>query len=289
MSLFGRGASFLRMVRFRHTVFALPFALMGALLAADGLPAWRTLALVVVAMAGARSAAMAMNRLADHAIDAENPRTRSRELPRGVLSRKEVWTFLVASAGVFVAACGLLNLLALCLSPVALAVLLSYPYAKRFTSLCHLWLGVALGLSPVGAWVAVKGEFGPGALSAVLLGVAVVLWTAGFDIIYALLDVEFDRRRGLFSLPARLGPRGALVISAALHAGAVAGLALAALPAHLGAIWLGGVAAAAALLVYEHAIVRPGDLSRVNTASFTLNGVMSVLLLAALLGDVVVN
>ena len=286
MSLRARIADYGRLVRFSHTVFALPFALMGAVLAAGGVPGARALGLILLAMVSARSAAMAMNRLADHAIDARNPRTSRRELPAGILSRAQVTAFLVSTAGAFVLVCALLNRLTLLLSPVALAVLLSYPYAKRFTSLCHLWLGAALGLSPVGAWIAVRGEFGAGSVSVALLGGAVLLWTAGFDVIYALLDVEFDRKERLFSLPARFGAGPALFLSAAFHAGSVACLALSAGPAGLGAIWLAGVGAAALLLVYEHAIVKPGNLARVNTAFFTVNGIVSVLLFGCLLADV---
>jgi 4-hydroxybenzoate polyprenyltransferase len=286
MSLLSRVAVYGRFVRFSHTVFALPFALMGAVLAAGGIPPVRALLLVLLAMVGARSAAMAMNRLADEGIDAANPRTRGRELPSGAISRAGAIAFLVASIGAFLLACGLLNRLTLMLSPVALLVLLSYPYAKRFTSLCHLWLGVALGLAPAGAWVAVRGEFGEGALAPVLLGAAVALWTAGFDVIYALLDIDFDRERGLFSLPARLGAGPALALSSLFHALSVACLVLAAFPGGLGPIWFPGVGAAGVLLVFEHRIVKPGDLSRVNTAFFTLNGIVSVLLFGVLLVDV---
>ncbi|MCU0724548.1 MAG: putative 4-hydroxybenzoate polyprenyltransferase [Planctomycetes bacterium] len=286
MSLLARAVTYGRFVRFSHTVFALPFALMGAVLAAGGIPDLRTLLLLLLAMVGARSAAMAMNRLADAAIDAANPRTKGRELPSGAMSRAEAIVFLAVAAGLFLLACGLLSRLALLLAPAVLLVLLSYPFAKRFTSLCHLWLGAALGLAPVGAWVAVRGEFGEGVLAPVLLGAAVTLWTAGFDVIYALLDVDFDRKKGLFSLPSRLGPGPALALSGLFHAFSVVCLALAALPGGLGAIWFCGVGAAAVLLLVEHRIVRPGDLSRVNTAFFTLNGIVSALLFGVLLLDV---
>lgn len=286
MGTFGKLADFGRLVRFSHTVFALPFALMGAVLAAGGVPAWRVAGLILAAMVGARSAAMAMNRLADHRIDADNPRTAGRELPAGKMRRGEVWAFLLGSAAVFVAACALLNRLTLLLSPIVLVVLLTYPYAKRFTSLCHLWLGAALGLSPVGAWVAVRGEFGEGFGAALALGVGVVLWTAGFDVIYALLDVEFDRRRRLFSLPARIGSGPALAVSAAFHAGTLACLVAVGRLAELGGLWWAGVGLVAGLLFVEHALVRPSDVSRVNTAFFTVNGMISILLFMALAGDV---
>jgi len=286
MRALGKVADFGRLVRFSHTVFALPFAVMGAVLAARGIPALTTCALILVAMVAARSAAMAMNRLADHRIDAENPRTAGRELPRGVLKRGEVWTFLLLSCAVFVAASALLNPLARNLSPVALATLLGYPFAKRFTSLCHVWLGAALGLSPVGAWVAVRGAFDEGFLAAFLLGLAVVLWTAGFDIVYALLDVDFDRRRGLLSAPARLGAKGALIVSALFHVVTVGLLVGVGAVAGLSFFYGIGVAVTLLILVYEHWIVRPSDLSRVGIAFFTLNGVVSLLLMVALTLDV---
>lgn len=275
-----------RLVRFSHTVFALPFAVMGALLAARGLPDLRTCLLILLAMVGARSAAMAMNRLADHRLDARNPRTSGRELPSGVLRRREVWLFLLASVAAFEVACWLLNPLTLYLSPIVVVVLLGYPYAKRFTSLCHLWLGAALGLSPVGAWVAVKGGFGPGFPAAVCLGAAVLLWTAGFDVIYALLDLDHDRATGIFSLPARFGAGPALWLSAIFHVGTVALLVAAGIIAGLSFVWFAGVGLTVALLVYEHSIVRPSDLSRLNTAFFTLNGVVSLGLMCFLAADV---
>lgn len=285
MNVVERVATYGRLVRFSHTVFALPFAVMGALVAAGGLPAPRTLLLILLAMVGARSAAMAMNRLADHSIDAANPRTAGRELPSGRLERAEVWAFLALSAGLFVLAAGLLNRLALLLSPVVLAVLLSYPFAKRFTALCHLWLGTALGLSPVGAFVAVRGDFGEGFPAVVALGSAVVFWTAGFDVIYALLDLDHDRKSGIFSLPAKFGARRALALSAAFHVAATGLLAAAGVLGGLGAAWYAGVAAAAVLLAFEHFLVRPSDLSRLSTAFFTVNAVLSIALLGFLVVD----
>jgi 4-hydroxybenzoate polyprenyltransferase len=282
-----------RLVRFTHTIFALPFAVMGAVLASRevhgrALPPLSTCLWILAAMVGARSAAMAMNRLADAGIDAENPRTKDRELPAGKVSRREVGLFLVGALALFVFACAMLNRLALFLSPIVIFVVLAYPYTKRFTSLCHVWLGIALGLSPVGAWVAVAGRFGEGFLAAFWLGAGVVLWTAGFDVIYALLDVEFDRKSGIYSLPAKLGAAPALAISIAFHVGTVALFVLAGLDARLGAFYYAGVGAVTALLVYEHSIVRPSDLSRVNLAFFTLNGSVSLVLMAALAADVLV-
>ncbi len=285
MGVLSRVATYGRLVRFSHTIFALPFAVMGAVLGAEGVPTLKTGLFILMAMVGARSMAMAMNRLADQAIDADNPRTRGRELPAGVVARGEVWGLLLVSLAVFVAACRLLNPLTLVLSPIVIVVLLSYPFAKRFTSLCHLWLGAALGLSPIGAYVAVRGEFGSDALAPWLLGGAVVLWTAGFDVIYALLDVEFDRQRKLFSVPARLGATGALVVSALFHIITVGLLVAVGLVASLGMAWYVGVVLVAGIIFYEHWIVRPSDLSRVNMAFFTLNGFVSVLLMAAMLVD----
>jgi 4-hydroxybenzoate polyprenyltransferase len=272
-TLLGRIGLYGRMIKFSHSVFALPFAFASAVLAAgDGL-SWRQLAWIVVAMVGARSAAMGFNRLADQALDARNPRTAGRELPRGALSRAEVWVFVVASALTLVVAAAMLNPLCLMLSPVALAVIFGYSYTKRFTALSHIFLGLALSLAPLGAWLAIRGRL---EAPPVVLGLAVLLWVAGFDTIYACQDEAFDRAEGLYSLPARLGARRALVLARLAHAGAV--LALAGLyvlvPLHPG--YLVGVAAIAGLLVYEHSLVRADDLSRIDAAFFTVNGWISV-------------
>jgi 4-hydroxybenzoate polyprenyltransferase len=263
------------MIKFSHTLFALPFALYSAFLASGGWPAPATLGKILLAMAGARSAAMAHNRLADRRIDAANPRTASRALPTGALSVRFARVFLVASIVLFVAAAASLNRLAFLLSPVALALLLLYSYTKRFTALSHLVLGLCLALAPVGAWIAVRGSV---ELLPILLGFAVLFWTAGFDVIYSLQDEEFDRRAGLRSIPARLGAARALVISALLHVAMVVLLAAVWRLSGGGAIFLSGIAATLAALVYQHTIVRPGDLSRVNAAFFTANGFVSVTL-----------
>ena len=285
MGLLSRVATYGRLVRFSHTIFALPFAVMGAVLGARGIPDLRTCLFILMAMVGARSMAMAMNRLADQKIDSENPRTASRELPSGQVSRGEVWVFLGGSLVLFVGACWLLNPLVLKLSPIVIVVLLAYPYTKRFTSFCHVWLGAALGLSPIGAFVAVRGEFGPDALAPWLLGGAVVLWTAGFDVIYALLDVDFDRKKKLFSIPSRFGPRAALAIAALMHVATLGLLVAVGFTAGLGVAWWVGVAIVAAILFYEHWIVRPSDLSRV-TVAFNLNAAVSVVLMLVLVTDV---
>ncbi len=273
----------LEMIKFSHTLFALPFALYAAVLAADGWPKPATLGKILLAMVGARSAAMAHNRLADRRIDAANPRTASRALPSGALSVKFVRSFLAASALVFLAASASLNRLTLLLSPVALALLLLYAYTKRFTALSHLVLGLCLALAPIGAWIAVRGSL---ALLPIVLGLAVLFWTAGFDVIYSLQDEEFDRREGLASIPARLGARRSLVVSALFHVTMALLLLLVWRLAGGGTILLLGLAATVAALVYQHAIVRPGDLSRVNAAFFTANGFVSVTLAACGIADV---
>lgn len=268
-----RAVVFGRMIKFSHSVFALPFALASATLATGGAVPWRELPWIVLAMVGARSAAMGFNRLADQAIDARNPRTARRELPQGLLSRREVWLFVALAAGALVAAAAMLNPLCLLLSPVALAVVFGYSYTKRFTSLSHLVLGLGLAIAPVGAWLAIRGRF---EWPPIVLASAVLFWVAGFDTIYACQDVEFDRREGLRSLPARLGTRRALQLARALHLAAVALLTslYALVPLH--PLYLIGVAAVAALLVYEHSLVSADDLSRVDAAFFTINGWISV-------------
>jgi 4-hydroxybenzoate polyprenyltransferase len=273
----------LEMIKFSHTIFALPFAVLSAVLAAGGWPAWPTLAKILVAMIGARSAAMAHNRLADREIDAANPRTASRALPSGALSVAYARVFLVASVAVFLAAAASLNRLTLLLAPVALALLFLYAYAKRFTSLSHLLLGLCLAMAPVGAWVAVRGDL---KILPLLLGLAVLFWTAGFDIIYALQDEEHDRRTGLRSIPARIGSGGALVVSALLHAVMVLLLIAVWRVSGGGRFFALGIAATAAALVYQHAIVRPRDLSRVNAAFFTANGFVSIALAVCGIADV---
>jgi len=277
----GRVRIFLEMIKFEHTIFALPFAVLGGLLAcrAPGphapSTAWLWMLLCVVA---ARTAAMAFNRIADAHFDARNPRTRGRALPKGLLTRRTAWAAVLAASAVFVASAGMLNRACLYLSPAVLGVLLGYSYAKRFTVLCHVWLGICLALAPVGAWLAMLGRL---ELPPVMLGAAVMLCRAGFDIIYACQDTAFDRRAGVHSLPAALGVAAALRISAAMHAGAVLLLAFLPACAPLGAVYAAGLALAAAAIVYQHAIVRPSDLSRVNAAFFTANGVVSIGLLTA--------
>ena len=275
----------LEMIKFEHTLFALPFAFLGALLAAEGWPTWSQVLWIVVAMVGARSAAMGFNRLVDRGIDAKNPRTATRALPAGAVSPRFVALFVAVSSGLLVLAAWRLNPLALKLSPVALGILFLYSYTKRFTWVCHLVLGLSLAGAPLGAWIAIRGDFQPTPL---VLGAAVLLWVAGFDILYALQDVEFDRGAGLYSIPAKFGVVNSLWISGALHA-AVLGL-LAALPriypAGLGAWYWVGWVGCALLLAYQHWVVRPRDLSRLNAAFFTANGMLSVWLFAMTAVDV---
>ncbi len=274
----------LEMIKFEHTLFALPFALTGMILAAHGLPGWRVLGWILVAMVGARSAAMGFNRLVDREIDAANPRTATRALPAGLVTPGFVAAFVAASLALLVLAAWQLNPLCVKLVAVAIPVLLGYSYTKRFTWLAHATLGLALAGAPLGAWIAVTGAFAP---TPFVLAAAVLAWVAGFDVLYALQDEAFDRARGLFSVPARFGARSALWISAALHVVALG--CLAALPwvypPGLGAAYGAGVAGCAALLGWQHAIVRPGDLSRLNAAFFTANGVLALWLFAATAAD----
>jgi 4-hydroxybenzoate polyprenyltransferase len=261
------------MIKFSHSIFALPFALVSVVLAAGNDLRWTQILWILVAMVGARSAAMGFNRLADQAIDARNPRTAARELPRGVVSRVEVWAFVVTSATALVFASAMLNPLCLALSPVALLIVFGYSYTKRFTSLSHLALGLALAVAPVGAWIAIRGSLDA---APVILGFAVLTWVAGFDIIYACQDMDFDRREGLHSIPARVGIRKALIVSRLLHAVAVMLLLALYAIASLHPVYLAGVAGVASLLAYEHSLVRHDDLSRVDAAFFTVNGWISV-------------
>jgi len=276
----------LEMIKWEHSIFALPFALCGAMLAAGGLPTAHQLAWIIVAMVAARSAAMAFNRLADAAIDAANPRTRTRALPAGQLTPAFVATFVVFSSAIFVLAASQLNRLALWLSPVALAVLLLYSYTKRFTRWSHLMLGFALGIAPAAAWIAVRGSLDGRIL---LLTAAVTFWVAGFDVLYACQDFDFDRKTGLHSIPRHLGIVRALWVARSFHV-LMLGLLVALLWSFgLGKVAIAGVVVVAALLAYEHSLVSPDDLSKLNAAFFTMNGVISVLFLAFVAGDLLLR
>lgn len=274
----------LRLVRFAHTVFALPFALAGAVLAERSLPGFMVVVWIVVAMAGARSLAMALNRLIDAEIDARNPRTADRELPAGRLTRAQVWGFSVVSLAVLLLAVSQLPPLVWVLWPVPVALFVLYPYAKRFTRWCHLVLGVTIGLAPVGGWIAVTGEFAPGAI---LFGCAVAAWIAGFDIVYALLDLDFDRSAGVHSLPAAIGAGPALVFSRVLHAAAVVFLAATGAAAGAGPAFFAGVVIVALLLIAEHRTARSLEPAAINRAFGPANAAIAVIVLVAVLADLV--
>jgi 4-hydroxybenzoate polyprenyltransferase len=272
-----------RLVKIEHTIFALPFAYVGAMLAVGRVPSAHNLLWVTIAMVGARSLAMALNRLIDAEIDAANPRTALREIPSGVLGTGAVVAFCVGSLLVFLVAVWQLDPLVRWLWPIPLAGFVVYPYLKRVTWLCHVWLGAVDGLAPVGAWAAVKGSL---PWQAWLLGGAVAAWVAGFDLFYALFDVDVDRREGLHSVPVRFGERGAFLGARVLHALTLALLAAAGLGLHVGwGYWL-GLATVALLLSYEHLLVHPGDLRRLNAAFFTMNGIIAVVFAAFVLADV---
>ena len=275
---------FARLVKIEHTVFALPFAYVGAFLAVGGTPTAHDLLWITVAMVGARSLAMALNRLIDAGIDARNPRTAGRELPSGQLSVLQVGFFCAASLALFLVAVWQLAPKTHWLWPIPVAGFVVYPYLKRFTWLCHLWLGAVDGLAPVGAWVAITNHL---PWQAWLLGLAVALWVAGFDFFYALFDVEVDRREGLHSVATRFGTRGSFAAARLAHAATVVCLIFVGLGLSVGALYWVGVAGVAALLMYEHSLVRPGDLRRLDAAFFTMNGVISVAFAVFVIADAV--
>ena len=283
MTLVSRISVFLEMIKFSHTIFALPFALTGALLAAQGLPSWQQIFWIVMAMVGARTAAMGLNRVIDAEIDAENPRTKGRAIPTGLIGKGTAVLFIVFAILLMLYAASRLNPLCLKLAPVALFFLVLYSYCKRFTALAHVVLGLCLGAAPVGAWIAIRGTVD---LPAVLLGLAVLFWVAGFDILYALQDLEFDRERGLHSIPVRLGVNGSLWTARLFSLVMVALLTALYTLLPVGGIFLAGIAATTLLLCYEHWLLRHGDLSRLDMAFFTMNGYISIIIFAATLVDV---
>lgn len=272
------------MIKFEHTLFALPFAFLGAILAANGLPTWRQMLWITVAMVGARSAAMTFNRIVDRDIDAANPRTANRELPSGKLSVGFAWVFLYVAIGVFLLASYSLNWLTFALSPVALVCVLGYSYAKRFTSFAHFLLGLALAISPSAAWIAVRGNLMDEV--PILMSLFVLIWTAGFDVLYACQDFEYDRKAGLRSIPARFGIKNALWIARLFHFQAF--IVLLILWFATGMAWLAltGVVLIGALFFYQHTLVRANDLSRMNAAFFTTNAFVSIILLLTFGGAV---
>jgi 4-hydroxybenzoate polyprenyltransferase len=272
-----------RLVKFEHTIFALPFAYVGAFLAVRGVPSAHDLLWITLAMVGARSLAMALNRLIDARIDAANPRTATREIPSGALTKAAVVAFCLVSLAVYAVAVWQLDPLVRWLSPVPVVAFVVYPYLKRYTWLCHLWLGAVDGLAPVGAWAAIKGEL---PWQAWALGAAVAAWVSGFDLFYALFDVDIDREQGLHSWATRFGERGAFTGARVLHLATIGLLAAAGIGLDVGLLYWLGVAIVASLLLYEHTLVRPGDLRRLDAAFFTMNGVISVAFFAFVLADV---
>jgi 4-hydroxybenzoate polyprenyltransferase len=276
----------LEMIKWEHSIFALPFALCGAMLAANGWPSGRRLLWIIVCMVSARSAAMAFNRLVDQEIDAKNPRTAMRALPAGHLSREFVIGFVVFFCAVFVFAASQLNRLTLLLSPVALAIVLLYSYAKRFTSFSHLVLGLALGVAPSAAWIAVRGSLDP---RMIILTIAVMLWVGGFDILYSCQDYDYDRAHGLYSIPRSVGINKALLMARLLHFQVIILLSALIVVFQLGAWAIAGLCIVAILLAYEHTLVRAHDLSRMNAAFFTMNGVIAVVFFLGIATDLLLR
>lgn len=271
-------------IKIQHTVFALPFAIMSAFLAAEGFPTWHQLLWILVCMVGARSAAMAFNRIADARYDALNPRTQSRALPAGKVGSLGYWVFLLVSSAIFIFAAGQLNSLALMLSPLALIIVFFYSLTKRFTWASHLFLGLALSIAPVGAWVAIREEI---SLLSLVLGAAVIFWLAGFDILYSCMDVENDRKYDLYSVPKRFGVENALKLASGSHLIMVIFLLGLVSSPLLSWVYLVGVAAVAGLLWFEHSLVKKDDLSKVNVAFFNVNGLISIVLMVIVIADCV--
>ena len=272
-------------IKIQHTVFALPFAVMSAFIAAGGLPETEKLGWIVMCMVGARSAAMAFNRIIDARFDAKNPRTQGRAIPSGQVDESSYWLFLIAFSLVFIFSAGMLNQLALYLSPLALIIIFFYSLTKRFTVYSHFWLGLAISIAPVGAWVAIREEI---SFVSLLLGTAVVFWLVGFDILYSCMDVEFDRENNLKSIPQRFGGENALRIAFVSHGLMILFLAvLLKFVDELGILYSAGVIIVAGLLIYEHSLVRPDDLSKINIAFFNMNGVISIGLMFFVIADYV--
>ncbi|MEX2416201.1 MAG: UbiA-like polyprenyltransferase [Paenibacillaceae bacterium] len=281
---------FLEMIKFEHTLFALPFAYMGAILSSvyvfDRLPAWSEIGWITLAMIGARTAAMGLNRVIDRTIDAKNPRTANRAIPAGLISSIEVWLFIVISFVLLFVATSNLDPLSMKLLPIAVIFLVGYSYTKRFTWACHIILGLTIGLAPLGAWAAVTGEIN---MTAMIFYLAVALWTAGFDVLYACQDIDFDRKEGLHSIPSRFGITRALWIARGFHLLTAAGLFSLIWLADLSEFYIVGMIIAYIILVYEHRLVTPNDLTRLNTAFFTMNGVLSIVLFIFTVIDLVVR
>jgi 4-hydroxybenzoate polyprenyltransferase len=283
---FRRLATFLEMIKFSHTVFALPFALTGALLAAGGVPSARSLFWIVIAMVGARTAAMGLNRLIDAEIDAKNPRTAGRAIPAGLLSKGFTSGSIIVSLALLLIAAGQLNRLCLILSPLAVSFLVLYSYCKRFTALAHVVLGVCLAAAPIGAWIAIRGTVD---IAPILLGSLVLFWVAGFDILYALQDMEFDRMVGLHSIPVRFGVNGSLWIARLFHLIMLVLLVLLWQLMALGAFFAVGIVITAAMLLYEHWLLRDGDLTKLDAAFFTMNGYISIVIFLSTVFDLLIR
>jgi len=284
--IFSRLTVFLEMIKFSHTLFALPFAFTGALLAARGLPTPGQIFWILLAMVGARTAAMGLNRLIDADIDAKNPRTATRAIPAGLLSKGSVALFIFSSLLLLLYAAYRLNPLCLKLSPVAIFFLLLYSYCKRFTALAHLVLGLCLAAAPIGAWLAIRGEV---SLAPLLLGAAVLFWVAGFDVLYALQDLEFDRQAGLHSIPVRLGIRGSLWLARLFSLLMILLLIWLCVVMHLEIAFISGIAAVSLLLFYEHWLLRKGDLAKLDLAFFTMNGYVSIIIFLATLAEIFIS
>jgi len=282
-SILKKTSVLLEMIKFEHTIFALPFALASAVVAVRGIPALDKLIWIVLCMVGARSAAMGFNRIADRKIDAKNPRTKDRAIPAHLVSLGEAWTLVILSSLLFVVAAAMANLLVLVLAPLALVLILGYSYSKRFTAASHFILGACLALAPIGAWVALRGNI---ALAPVILGMAVMLWTGGFDILYSLQDVGFDKKEKLFSIPSRLGERTALWISRLSHLLAAGLFVLFGVLCGMGNLYYIGVGLSALSLVYEHLLVHPGRYAKINSAFFTMNGIVSIVFFIFTLADI---
>ncbi|MEK6765377.1 MAG: UbiA-like polyprenyltransferase [Planctomycetota bacterium] len=277
--------SILKLIKFSHTIFSLPFAVMSAFIGTEGMPGIRQLLLILGALVVARSCAMSFNRLVDAGYDIDNPRTSYRIQLQGLIGKANLWFFTISCTLLFIFFAGMLNRLCLLISPLALLIIFGYSYTKRFTNLSHLVLGISLALSPIGAWIGVTGEID---IAPFILALAVLLWTAGFDIIYACQDLEHDIKSGLYSIPKKMGIKNSLILSSVLHFLMVIVLFLFMYFAKLNFVYFGGVCIVSIMLVYEHSLIKPHDLSKISLAFFTVNGIISMILMVATLVDVVI-
>ena len=275
--------SILKLIKFSHTIFSLPFAVMSAFIAADGLPSTRQLLLIIGALVMARSCAMTFNRLVDARYDIHNPRTSYRIQLQGLIGKTNLWFFTISCSLLFIVFAGMLNRLCLFISPLALLIIFGYSYTKRFTNLSHLVLGLSLALSPIGAWIGITGEV---AIAPFILALAVLLWTAGFDIIYACQDLQHDIKTGLHSIPSKMGIKNSLILSSVLHFFMVIVLFIFMYFAKLNFVYFGGVCFVGIMLIYEHSLIKPHDLSKISLAFFTVNGIISMILMAVTLVDI---